>query len=91
MIPIANTPPPALADPSDWGHMDGWGWGMAVFGWLLLTLMVVLVAWVVWAAARRSGGTPTLIGTALEVLDERYARGEIDRKDYLQRKGDLQE
>ena len=27
---------------------------------------------------------------ALALLDDRYARGEIDRAEYLQRKGDLQ-
>ena len=91
MILIADTLPPVLADPADWGHMDSWGWGMAVFGWTFLALIVVMVAWVVWTATRRSEGLPTSTGTALEVLDERYARGEINRKDYLQRKGDLQE
>lgn len=91
MIRFAIMLPPVLADPADWGHMDGWGWGMAVFGWLFLALVVVLVAWVVWAAIRGSAGLPTSTGAALEVLDERYAGGEVDRTDYLQRKGDLQE
>lgn len=91
MILFASKLPPVLADTADWGHMDGWGWGMGVFGWLFLALIVVLVAWVVWAATRGSEGLPTSNGTALEVLDERYARGEIDRKDYLPSKGDLQQ
>ncbi len=35
---------------------------------------------------------PTVPGqkTSLRILDERYARGEIEREDYLQRKQDLQ-
>jgi len=35
---------------------------------------------------------PTVPGqkTSLRTLDERYARGEIEREDYLQRKQDLQ-
>jgi putative membrane protein len=70
--------------------MDGWGWGMAVFGWLFMALIVVLVAWLVWSTTR-SGDRRTPPGsTALAVLDERYARGEIEREDYLRRKEDLQ-
>ncbi len=33
-----------LADGDGWGHMGGWGWGMAIFGLLALTAVVVLVA-----------------------------------------------
>jgi putative membrane protein len=91
MIVFASTSPVVLADPGDWGHMDGWGgWGMAVFGWLFMALIVVLVAWLIWTTVR--GGEPrrpSSRSAALEVLDERYARGEIEREEYLQRKEDL--
>ncbi len=78
-----------LADVGGWGHhMDGWGG--AVMGWLLVVVLVALIGWLVWAVARRSSGSVSS-ESAREVLDRRYARGEIDREEYLQRKADLGE
>lgn len=77
-----------LAGRVGWGHMGDWP--MAVFGWLFMVLIVVLVVVLVWSATRRSE-TPGRSGrTALDLLDERYARGEIDREDYLERKADME-
>ncbi|HSQ37612.1 MAG TPA: SHOCT domain-containing protein [Acidimicrobiia bacterium] len=87
---FSNTPPIVSADPGDWGHMDGWGWDMAVSGWLFLALIVVLVAWLIWSTTRGGDRRTSPNGNALDVLDHRYARGEIDREEYLQRKEDLQ-
>ena len=86
---FSNTPPILLADPGDWVHMDGWGWGMAVFGWLFMALIVVLVVYLIWSTARGGDRPRSARGSALEVLGERYARGEIEREEYLQRKKDL--
>jgi putative membrane protein len=63
-----------------------------MIGWLLiLVLIIAAVAWVVRSATygdihpsradRRSSG--------LDVLEERYARGEINRDEYLQKKRDI--
>jgi putative membrane protein len=62
-----------------------------MFIWAIL-LIVIFVA-VVWYA--RNGAPPGLLQTAprhsagLDVLEERYARGEINRDEYLQKKRDL--
>ena len=78
-----------LGDVGGWGHhMDGWGWGGAIVGWLLIALLAVLIGWLVWSVARRSSG-PDPVESPREMLDRRYARGEIDREEYLQRKADL--
>lgn len=81
---------PALADVDGWGHMGGWGWGMAMFGGLFMALIVVLVAWLAWSTTRRP--EPQRLGEqrALDVLDGRYAKGEIDRDEYLERRADLE-
>jgi putative membrane protein len=56
-------------------------------------LLIVIVVAVVWYA--RNGAPPGLLQTAaqhpsgLDVLGERYARGEIGRDEYLQKKRDL--
>jgi len=51
--------------------------------WVLLILgIAVLAKWLI--GARREGGD-----RALEVLKERYARGEIGKEEYEQKKRDL--
>ncbi|HUU61743.1 MAG TPA: SHOCT domain-containing protein [Acidimicrobiia bacterium] len=79
-----------LADVGGWGHhMDGWGWGGAVVGWLVMILVATAIAWLVWSASRRLGERRSRSPSARELLDERYARGEITREEYLQRREDL--
>ena len=77
------------AHAGGWSHMGGWGWGMAIFGLVFMVLIVVLVAWLIWLATRRPGSFGDGRRGAVDLLDERYARGEIDRDEYLQRKSDL--
>lgn len=58
----------------------------AVFMLALIVLAVVGVVWLVRALGERSPGR----SSALEELDVRYARGEIEREEYLQRRADLE-
>lgn len=77
----------SLIDTS-WGHMGAWGWGMAVFGWVFMALLVASVVWGVAALARTaSGSVPSR--SALDLLDRRYAQGDIDGDERLLRKKDL--
>jgi putative membrane protein len=71
-----------LADGVGWGHMAGWGWAGMMLGWILMSTLVAIVAW-----ALLGNGRPG--NRAVEVLDERFARGEIDRDDYYARKKEL--
>jgi uncharacterized membrane protein len=66
------------------------------FGWLLLFVVLALViALVVWFVRRAKGPRDRLYGLAaplddaLDVVRMRYARGEIDRKEFLRIVGDL--
>lgn len=66
-----------------------------VIGLLLLIALVVLVIWLITRASSR-GGTSTGGGTTpprtpLEILKERYARGEITREEYLEMREHLRE
>lgn len=79
-----------VADADGFGHMGGWGWGMAIFGWIFMTLVVALIGWLIWSSGRQTHPSGRGGVSAREVLDERYARGEIDRDEYLQRRTDLE-
>ncbi len=71
-----------------WDHMmDGWGWGMGL-GWLISVGIVVLLAVVIWRLLQGRGPRRSE-GSALEILKERYARGEIDREEFEAKKRDL--
>ena len=75
----------------DAGH--GWGWGMG-FGMISMVLFWVLVILGIVVLVRRVGGSssssgPPLSKTALDILNERYACGEIDKQEFEEKKRDL--
>jgi putative membrane protein len=72
-----------------WGG-NGWGGWMIVHAgfWILL---LVLVVFAVFAVTRGRGSSGGKSANALDLLNERYARGEIDREEFLQRKKDILE
>lgn len=71
----------------NWGGGDCGGW-MIVHGAFWLLLLVLLVFGTVMLVRRPRSPRRD---SALDILNERYARGEIDRDEYLQRKKDLLE
>ena len=82
---------PAWADPGDYGHMMDWGYGYGIgmmFGpviWLIVIGLVV--AGVVWFVRRVDAEhSRTKPSDALNELDMRLARGEIDAEEYSARK-----
>jgi len=82
--------------------MHGWdfGWGTMILGGLLMLLFwVIVIALAVWAirAITRTGrdreeGRPLDLheNTAVEILKQRYARGEISREEYQDLRRDLE-
>jgi len=70
-------------------HMNGWGWVPATVGFLFMAALIGLIVWLI-ASARKPDFVPLVSGRARALLDERYARGEIDREEYLGRKADLE-
>lgn len=64
----------------------GFGGGMMWFFWILI---IALLVWLVAFAARRGGDDSGKGKSALEILEERYARGEIDRDEFEQKRKDL--
>ena len=64
----------------------GYGGGMM---WIFWILIIVVLVWFVAIATRRGGASTGNDKTALEILKERYARGEIDRDEFEQKQKDL--
>jgi putative membrane protein len=73
-----------------WGHGwdGGWGWGMWLFGGLMMLLVVfgaiALVRYTSRGPDRTAPGEDA--GQALRILDERFARGEIDADEYTRQR-----
>lgn len=79
-----------------WGMMDGWGYGFGyglvhmVIWVVILAAIIVGIVWLVRSLAANDGRYALPHRSAsLDVLEERYARGEINRDEYLQKKHDI--
>ncbi len=77
-----------------WGGYGGYGFGLAhMLIWIVV--LVGVIALVVWSVRSVAGTNVHYLPQApgrssgLDVLEERYARGEINRDEYLQKKKDM--
>ena len=67
---------------------DHFGMGLGGFGMILVWIVPLLL--LVLLFRRYTGDREGRQGkTALEILEARYARGEIDQEEYLKRRADL--
>ena len=94
---------PSETDRYGYGpHMMSWGggWYGMVFGPLIMILVLAVVIAAAVLLVRGLGGPwPGMAPphsapsdrTPLDTLKERYARGEIDREEYMRRRTDLQD
>ncbi len=75
------------------GQMWGHGWGGMIFGPLMMLVFIALIVGVVVLVVRWLGGGPAQGAkpkTALDILEERFARGEIDKDELEDRRRTLQ-
>ncbi len=61
--------------------------GMTLF-WILLIVAIVLLVKLLWNSDHGSGREQKK--TALDILKERYARGDIEKAEFDQKKSDLE-
>ena len=77
----------------DYGMRPGMMWGWWGIGWIFMVLfwgfvilgLILFVRWLV-----GMGRTSRPEETPLDILKKRYARGEIDKEEFEQKKKDLQ-
>lgn len=92
----------ALAQPgrySDW-HMGRWimgDWGMGWFGMIFMVIfwgliivgLVLLIRWLIQNTSGKSHSAVSTGSKAMDILKERYARGEINHDEFESMKKDL--
>jgi putative membrane protein len=85
----------ATAQADNWGGgwHDGWGWGHMLFGSFMMLLfwgglVILLVLAVRWIGAGSPRGSDERVpeSRALGLLEERFARGEIEKEEFEERK-----
>jgi putative membrane protein len=95
---------PALAQPGRYGdwHMGQWmmgDWGVGWFGMIFMLVfwalviggVILLIRWLAQSSAGRGRSGPNEGSKAVDILKERYARGEISRDQFESMKKDLLE
>lgn len=87
---FASMPAWALADEGGHGYWHD-GWGHMAFGGLMMFafwggIIVLVVLAVRWIGGNSTGRTPPAGNSALDILNQRFARGEIEKEEYEDRK-----
>ncbi len=79
-----------------WGMMGpgmmggfGWGWFMPIFMIIFWGLVIWGIVALVRGLSGSRGSDSSTTDSALEVLKRRYARGEINKEEYAEKKKDL--
>ena len=92
---LSGGPLAAIADQGRWYSSDhmwgsgGWMWG-SMFMWIILIALVVLGFFTFSKSRPSSDANQTMVTTPLDLLNARYAKGEINQQEYESHKKALQ-
>ncbi|MBU2493040.1 MAG: SHOCT domain-containing protein [Bacteroidetes bacterium] len=67
-------------------------WGGMWFGWLFWIIIIGLIVWLIMKKVNRSRKTSAFdssIESPLDILKNRYAKGEINKEEFQEKKKDL--
>lgn len=70
----------------------GWGMGFGMGWWWIIGLIImVIIVWMTVKVINQNKNSITRVGnkSAFDILKDRYARGEIDKQEFEERKKDL--
>ncbi len=70
-----------------WDHMN-WGWGGGIMMIFWIGLITAVIYWLI-RSVQRNNNDGSRYETAIDILKKRYARGEISKEEFEQRKKDL--
>lgn len=98
LFALPGTEAMAQGGRPDWMWHSSWSWGHMIFGMAMMilfwgTIILLIVLLVRWLWGHGGPHAPAAPGrdTALDILKERFARGEIDQKEYEARRKTLSE
>ena len=77
-----------------WEWHEGMHWGFAFGGFWIVLFWAALIAFVVWVVKKLTERKDVHIDTTittkpLDIIKERYAKGEITKEEFIQLKKDL--
>ncbi len=79
---LAASPEGGYAHPMAW-----WSWGMFLGPVLMIAVIAAIVAVVVFIIrGSEKAGSAILVKTPLDILNERFARGEIEKEEFEEKR-----
>ena len=87
---LGCTPRPRDGSMGAWGHMMGYGYG-GILMWLILIIIAVVIAYFAVTRSRSAGRPEDSTGVSpREILNRRYANGEISKEEFDKLKKDIE-
>lgn len=72
-----------------YGDMFGWGLGGGLMMILFWAALIFVIVWIVKETKGGNSSDSPRFKSALDILKNRYAKGEIDKKEFEEKKKDL--